>query len=79
MTHEKLKPCPHCGEAKALNTHVVRDRTGDEVCVVFCGRCGAKGPRPDLPVHYSDESGDIDTRCVDEAIAAWNRRAGDAI
>lgn len=68
MPSDPLKPCPFCGEEAEIT------RSVDEyelVCVVGCTQCSAR-------VRVSDDTVDRDgDRLEAEAVAEWNKRAGE--
>ena len=66
MPSPKLKPCPWCRHSRTLGTATEHIDAGSPKLVikfrVSCGGCGAMGPS---------------AKTFSEAIAAWNRRAGE--
>lgn len=67
MPRTELKPCPFCG-SNDIEPMTVYDGPPDFI-VSVCKGCGARGPEAPDGKTYIHEP--------DDAVAAWNRRAGE--
>ena len=77
---DKLKPCPFCSNKKHFNFTTYQTTKWGQV---ECAECGAQGPEVRTGYHDTTLCRPINEvknmlPWHDEAIDAWNRRAGDA-